>query len=701
MTERAGLTIKIKDQIKPKDLAKELTNLGYENVGVSTPAKEGQFGGRGNLIDLWLERYKMPVRIDLIGETIENLYLFNSITQIKGKRLKELYIVPFGSTPKLAPKWTKKAIFPAKGGKYERLFLSEIAPGDLVVHIDHGVGRFLGIGDSNAALGLSLDTRQTRLPKESGSSHLLINQPEKSDPFGRTQVGLPQTSDDSTASQHHTRYLNDKKSSKQYLVVEYAKGDKLYVPVEQIERVTKYIGVPGYKPRLNTLGTSGWEKIKSKVEGSIFKTAKDLLTLYAKREMAQRPAYSKDTAWQEALEDSFEYKETEDQIRVTQEIKKDLESTVPMDRVLVGDVGFGKTEVAVRVAFKVLVDGKQVAVLAPTTLLAEQHFHLLKERLKQFPVEVEMLSRFKDKGEQAKILENLKIGKVDIVIGTHRLLSPDVQFKDLGLLIVDEEHRFGVVHKEKFKKLRTSLDVLGMSATPIPRTLYMTLTKLRDISLLGQPPAGRQPIRTYIGEYSEGKIKRAIEREIDRGGQVYYLCNRVSRIAQKASQLTSLVPKARVIFAHGQMDKEIKNLEAVMDEFYSGQADVLVCTTIIGSGLDMPNVNTIIIEDVQRFGLAELHQLRGRVGRSERKAYAHLFYPKNYVPEGQTLERLLAISRGTELGSGFKLAEKDLEIRGAGNLLGKQQSGNIALMGFELYIQLLSQTIEKLKLTAS
>ena len=368
-----------------------------------------------------------------------------------------------------------------------------------------------------------------------------------------------------------------------------------------------------------------------------------------------------------------------------------------MGRVLVGDVGFGKTEVAIRAAFKVVQDSRQVAVLVPTTILAEQHYHLFKNRLQEFPVQVEMLSRFREKDEQERILEKLKNGNVDIVIGTHRLLSSDVVFRDLGLFIIDEEHRFGVSHKEKLKNLRTTLDVLSMSATPIPRTLHMALTSLRDISRLQQPPVGRKPIETHIKELDEKQIERAIKAEIDRGGQIYYLFNNVAGIARKASEVAQLVPKSEVVYAHGQMRPA--ELEQNMEQFYSGRADVLVCTTIIGSGLDMPNVNTIIIEDVQNFGLAELHQLRGRVGRSERKAYAYLFYPKGYVPVGDVLERFIAIKQASELGSGFQLAKKDLEIRGAGNLLGTAQHGNIALVGFTLYIQLLSQQIEKLKAT--
>ena len=645
--EKQGFSLKIKDKINPTFLAKQLVDLGYEKVGISIPANGGQFSIRGGLLDLWLERYKSPVRIDMIGELIENIYLFNPITQAKTKNLKEIYIIPFGATPKLAPKWTKKTQFPAGKGSYKRLFLSDIGVGDLVVHIDHGIGKFLGIKEES---------------------------------------------------------FHSKESKKQILVVEYAKESKLFVPINQIERLTKYIGAPGYKPRLNSLGSASWLAIKAKVTESVVKVAQDLLNLYARREISTRQGYSKDTAWQRQLEDSFEFEETDDQIKAIKEIKQDLKNNKPMDRILVGDVGFGKTEVAIRAAFKVVQDGKQVAILVPTTLLAEQHFHLFKNRLKEFPVRVGMLSRFRERQDQTKTLHNLKSGNVDIVIGTHRLLSADVDFKNLGLLIIDEEHRFGVTHKERLKRKREEVDILSMSATPIPRTLHMALSNLRDISTLTKPPRGRKPIKTFIGEFNEDGVRKAINYELKRGGQVYYLFNNVDGSSKKSIEIAALVPSAKIVYAHGRMDKTIQNskgksqnLESTMDEFYSGKADVLVCTTIIGSGLDMPNVNTIIIENVQKFGLAEIHQLRGRVGRSDREAYAFLYYPKGYLPVGDVQERLRAIESAKDLGAGFALAKKDLEIRGAGNLLGVAQHGNIALVGYQIYVQLLSQQIEKLK----
>ena len=627
-----GITISQNQYISPEAISKTLIEYGYESVGTDNVYAHGQFSKRGGIIDLWLERYKIPARLDLIGDKVEGIYLFNPLTNEKEKSLKNIHLIPYKSTPTFAPKWAKKQI-----GKNERLFLSEINQGDLVVHIDHGIGRFV-----------SVDYRE--LEPENG---------------------------------------------KTYLIVDYAKGDKLYVPIDQIERITKYIGTPGRKPPLSYLGTGAWEKTKQRVKESIVDIAKDLLILYAKRETSTRPKYAADTPWQKQLEDSFEFKETEDQAKTISEIKKDLESPKPMDRLLVGDVGFGKTEVAIRTAFKVAQEGKQVAIMVPTTILAEQHYHLFKNRLSQFPVEVEMLSRFKNEREQKKIIANLKIGRVDIIIGTHRLLSRDVEFKNLGLVIIDEEHRFGVAAKEKMKQLRTEIDILSMSATPIPRTLHMALTKIRDVSTLDTPPPNRLPIDTFVGDYDLEKVKIALEEEINRGGQVYYLFNNVAGIAGRTLQIQKLIPSAKVIYAHGQMNE--KDLEGAMETFYSVKADILVCTTIIGSGLDMPNVNTIIIENSQKFGLADLYQLRGRVGRSERQAHAFLFYPKGYVPEGDALERLSTMAQAQELGVGFKIATKDLEIRGAGNLLGVEQSGSIALVGFELYIQLLSQSVEQLK----
>ncbi len=636
------LLIRVKDKISPFELSNNLTSIGYRRVPLIDSA--GEFSLRGNLLDIWLERYKLPVRVDLIGDKIENLYLFNPLLGSKIRDLKNLLVLPIGSLPLRELKWAKKEV---EAGQYERLFLSEIKKGDLVVHINHGIGRFVGV----IANGV----------KQSPAAEVA------------TSPSAPR---------------ND-----MLLKVEYGRGGVLTVPVNQIDRLTKYIG-SGKKPPLNTLGTASWERTKRKVSEDISKIAEELLRLYSFREKVKRAAYPEDTIWQKQLEDSFEFEPTDDQIKALEEIKKDLASDKPMDRILVGDVGFGKTEVALRTAFKVAQENRQVAVLAPTTVLVEQLFEVFKSRLNDFPVKITRLSRFVSTEEIKSEKLKIKNGEIDIIIGTHRLLSKDMEFKNLGLVVIDEEHRFGVKQKETLKQKRLEVDVLSMSATPIPRSLSMAFSKIRDISVLHTPPVGRKPVETKISEFDYELVKKAIEREINRGGQVFYLHNRVASIAGTASRIQQLVPTAKVTFAHGQMEK---SLEKTMDLFMEGEFNVLVSTTIIASGLDLPNVNTIIITDSQKFGLADLYQLRGRVGRGARDAYAYLLYPKGFLPTGPSLERLLAIAESTELGSGFKLAERDLEIRGAGNLLGKEQSGNISLVGFELYSQLLAQAVQKLR----
>lgn len=490
---------------------------------------------------------------------------------------------------------------------------------------------------------------------------------------------------------HFTGYSDDN----QNLVIEYAKGSKLYVPLIQVDRLTKYIGPANKRPSLNYLGTGAWERTKQKVHKSVVNMAKDLLRLYALREQAKRKPASNDTAWQRELEDSFEFEETADQLTATAEIKKDLEEQRPMDRLLVGDVGFGKTEVALRAAFKVVQDGRQVAVLVPTTILAEQHYHVFKDRLGRFPVKVAYLSRFVNSTNTTNTIEKIRAGEIDIVIGTHKLLSKEIEFNNLGLLVIDEEHRFGVAQKEQIKKLKLEVDVLTLSATPIPRTLNTAISRLRDISVLQEPPTGRQHIITSVESFNVETIKKAIEREMARGGQIYYLSNRVQTLAQKAVFIKELVPKARIGYVHGQMDG--KTIEAVMAAFLEHKYDVLISTTIIASGLDIPNANTILVENSHLIGLADLHQLRGRVGRSHKQGYAYFFYPAIANPTPQALDRLLAIYEFQNLGAGFDIAKKDLEIRGAGNLLGREQSGQMSMVGYELYMQLLSQAVEKLK----
>ncbi len=480
-----------------------------------------------------------------------------------------------------------------------------------------------------------------------------------------------------------------------YLVIQYADEDKLYVPTEHVDLVQKYIGADQKPPKLYKLGGSEWKKVKQRVKSSVREMAIGLLELYAERETIDGYAFSPDTVWQKEFEDVFPYQETPDQIQAIEDVKKDMESNTPMDRLLCGDVGYGKTEVAIRAAFKAAMDQKQTAVLVPTTILAQQHFNTFRERIDKYPINVEMISRFRSKSEQKKVLKKLARGKVDIIIGTHRLLSKDVVFNDLGLLIIDEEQRFGVSHKEKLKDLKRNVDVLTLTATPIPRTLHMALVGVRDMSVIETPPENRYPIRTYIREFNKDLIKETIRREMNREGQVYFVHNRVEDIDKKAAMISDLLPEARVAVAHGQMNEN--KLEKIMFDFYNKEYDVLVCTTIIENGLDIPNVNTIIINRAENMGLAQLYQLRGRVGRSNRVAYAYLLYQKDRVLSEVAEKRLKAIKEFTNLGSGFKIAMRDLEIRGAGNLLGAEQHGHIASIGFSLYCKLLESAIEELK----
>ncbi|WP_017729503.1 transcription-repair coupling factor [Halalkalibacterium ligniniphilum] len=513
---------------------------------------------------------------------------------------------------------------------------SELKVGDLVVHTNHGIGKYLGIE--------TLD----------------IN-------------GI----------------------HKDYLHVRYAGNDKLYVPVEQIDQVQKYVGSEEKDPKIYALGGSDWKKVKRRVKSSVEDIADDLIKLYAEREASKGFAFSEDGPEQSDFEASFPYQETEDQLRAIEEIKMDMEKERPMDRLLCGDVGYGKTEVAIRAAFKAIMDGKQVAVLVPTTILAQQHYETIKERFAEYPINIGVLSRFRSRKEQTETLKGLKAGSVDLVVGTHRLLSKDVEFKDLGLLIVDEEQRFGVTHKEKIKQMKANIDVLTLTATPIPRTLHMSMLGVRDLSVIETPPENRFPVQTYVVEYNGTLVREAIERELSRGGQVYFLYNRVEDIERMADQISSLVPDARVSYAHGQMNE--RELESVMIDFLEGQSDVLVTTTIIETGVDIPNVNTLIIYDADKMGLSQLYQIRGRVGRSNRVAYAYFTYQRDKVLSEVAEKRLQAIKEFTELGSGFKIAMRDLAIRGAGNLLGAQQHGYIESVGFDLYSQMLKEAIEERK----
>jgi transcription-repair coupling factor (superfamily II helicase) len=511
---------------------------------------------------------------------------------------------------------------------------AELEPGDLCVHQVHGVGRYLGM-------------------------------------VRRSVAG----------------------SERDYLLLEYAQGDKLYVPSDQVGVVTKYIG--GEAPRMHRLGSGDWVRTKSRVRRAIRDMAGELVRLYSVRMTVKGHAFGPDTPWQHELEDAFPHEETRDQLAAIVDVKADMENERPMDRLICGDVGYGKTEIAVRAAFKAVMEGKQVAVLVPTTLLAEQHFVTFSERFAPFPAKVAMLSRFLSDREQIEVLAAVAKGEIDVVIGTHRLLSRDVAFKDLGLLIVDEEQRFGVGHKERLKKLRTSVDVLTMTATPIPRTLEMALAGIRDMSSVDTPPEDRQPVLTYVGTYEEDMALAALRRELLRGGQVFWVHNRVDTIERAAGKLRLNLPDANIVTAHGQMDE--RQLEKVMMEFWDRTADVLVCTTIIESGLDVPTANTLIVERADRLGLAQMYQLRGRVGRSAERAFAYLFFPPQAQLTEEAHARLAAISRYTALGSGFQIAMKDLEIRGAGNLLGAEQHGHIAAVGFDTYIRLLAESVSEMR----
>jgi transcription-repair coupling factor (superfamily II helicase) len=515
-------------------------------------------------------------------------------------------------------------------------FLRGLKPGDYVVHIEHGIAVFEGM------------------------LHRTVGEIER-----------------------------------EYLSLRYAGGDRIYVPVDQIDRVARYIGAGDSEPQLTRLGTQEWERAKRKARQAVQDLADDLLKIYAQRQLKTGYAFSADNEWQRELEASFPYIETDDQLRALIDVKHDMEETQPMDRLICGDVGFGKTEVALRAAFKAVQDGKQVAVLVPTTVLAQQHFDTFTKRMAPFPLTIEMLSRFRSPKEQDAILRELAKGKVDIIIGTHRLLSKDVSFRDLGLVVVDEEQRFGVRHKERLKQLRAEVDVLTLTATPIPRTLHMAMAGIRDLSVIDTPPEDRVPIKTYVMPYTDAIVREAITREIERDGQIYFVHNRVQSIYHVASHIKTLVPEASVAVGHGQLDE--RELERVMFDFFEGRYDVLVCTTIIESGLDIPNANTIIIDDATNYGLAQLYQLRGRVGRSANRAYAYLLYKPEKRMTGEAQQRLEAIQEATELGAGFRVAMRDLEIRGAGNLLGAEQSGHIAAVGFDLYTRLLEQAVTQLK----
>jgi len=586
-------------------LLRKLDEMGYEKVW--QVSQIGEFSQRGGIVDVFPINLNFAVRIEFLGNKIENI--FRLPIEIEDEK-KEKEIL-------------KKRL------KSQKIFsdLKGLKPGDYIVHLDHGIGIYNG---------------QETINKE------------------------------------------------QYYVLEYAQGDKLYVPFGLERKLSRYIGFS--EPKISRLGTLTWIKTKKKVKEEAEKFAKELLKIYAKREIVTRPPYLR-SEMVKYLKETFPFEETPDQEKAIQDIEKDLEKERPMDRLICGDVGFGKTEVALRAMVRVVESGYQAAMLCPTTILANQHYQNFKKRLKNLPIEFGILTRIQTKKEQKEIIEKLKEGKIDILVGTHRILSKDVEFKRLGLLVIDDEHKFGVRQKEKLKKLRAQLDVLSLSATPIPRTLYLSLSGLREISLIQTPPPGRLPIKTFIFPFSEKIVKEAIEKEMKRGGQVYYLHNRIENINSVKNFLEGLLPNVKFGIAHGRLNE--KELVKVMENFQNKKIDVLIATTIIEAGLDLPNVNTLIVADSTKLGLSQAYQIRGRIGRSNVRAFAYFLYPQRLTPLAK--ERLKALKEAEELGSGYKIALKDLELRGAGNILGKEQSGNINKVGLNLYCQMLAEAIEKLK----
>lgn len=600
---------------------RQLLEFGYERDG--QVADPGQLAVRGGILDVFPATFEAPLRLEFDGPKITSIRSFNPKTLETLDRHTLVVILPKRVHTKLSVEVPFEAFV-------------DLQPGDHIVHIDHGIGRFIR----------------------------------------RTSISGPQ-------------------GAQEALEIEYADGDRLYVPMDQLHLVQKYVAFGARTPSLHKLGGVAWENTKARAYVGAWAYAKAMLDLQAKRLALPGHAFAQDHEWQGRFEAAFPFRETPDQLRATEEVKKDMERRQPMDRLLLGDVGYGKTEVALRAAFKAVMDQRQVAVLVPTTILAYQHFRTLSRRMADFPVQIAMLTRFQTESEQREIVQGLAQGGIDIVIGTHRLLSGDIRFKDLGLMIVDEEQRFGVQDKERLKQWRSQMDVLTLSATPIPRTLYLAMAGARDLSLIMTAPENRHPIETRVEEEDDARLRGWILAELARKGQVYVVHNRVHNIAQVARKLGELVPEARIGFAHGQMGEH--ELEAVMVAFIEGRLDVLVTTTIIESGIDIPNVNTLIVKQAEMFGLADLYQLRGRVGRFDRKAYAYLVVSKRAVLSAEARTRLEAMEEHTALGSGFKIAMEDLKLRGAGNLLGVEQSGHISAVGFDLYCRLLREAVTRIR----
>ena len=594
-------------------------------------SKEGDCSLTGETLMVYPVNFEYPIRIDASDDRIQSIKSVDTMT-FKAIDIHSVVIILPATT--LRRTAFKKPHMEA--GEQPIDSFVDIEPGDFIVHVDYGIGKYLGL-----------------------------------------------------------KQMLHKDAKKDFFVLEYKGGDLLYVESTDLHKLQRYVSFHRKIPYVNDLKGKKWEYAKKKASKGAAKTARDLLTLQARRKSSMAHIFSKDTDWQKEVEDKFPYKETRDQLRATEEVKRDMEKQMAMDRLLCGDVGYGKTEVALRAAFKAVMDGKQVGVLVPTTILAGQHTRTFNKRFKDYPVNIKMLNRFCSGAEQKKVVEDVKTGKVDIVIGTHRLLSNDIEFKDLGLLIIDEEQRFGVVQKNKIKRMKVDVDMLTLTATPIPRTLYLALVGGKDISVIETPPLERLSVATEIIKYDKKFIKGAIEKELARGGQVYFVHNRIETIDKVASEVAALVPSARLLVGHGRMGA--KELEKTMVSFINGEVDVLVSTTIIESGIDIPNANTMFVNEADKFGLADLYQLRGRIGRFNRQAFAYLVVRDQSTLTHDVQERLAAMKKYQELGSGFKLAMRDLEMRGAGNILGVEQSGFIDQVGFDLYCRLLREEIERLK----
>ena len=598
---------------------RKLDEMGYERV--FKVADPGEFSQRGGIIDVFPINTKQAVRLDFLGNEVD------SINPIKNEISNEVEMDDW---------WNKSREILKKKLKSQKLFseLKGLKPGDYLVHLDHGIGEFIGI----------------------------------------------------------EKFQTSIEEFQEYYVLQYDKEDKLYVPLGLERKLSRYVGFQD--PKISRLGSSLWQKTKRKIKEEVEKLAKELLQLYAQKEVTERSPYIEDRELESQFKSGFAFQETPDQLQAIEDIKNDLQKTKPMDRIVCGDVGFGKTEVAMRTALLASVNNRQTALICPTTILANQHFNSFKKRFEKLPIKIAMLSGLQSDSEQKKIIKDVKEGKIDILIGTHRLLSRDVEFKNLQLLIIDDEQKFGVKQKEKLRQMKTSLDVLSLSATPIPRTIYLALSSFKNISLMQTPPMGRQAIKTEVLQYSEKAIKKIINSELARKGQIYFLHNRVQTISVKAQELKKLCPKAKIGLIHGRIPE--KELIKIMDDFQKEKINVLVATTIIENGLDFPNVNTIIIEDSTRLGLSQAHQIRGRVGRSGTKSFAYFMYDeKSLAPLAK--ERLKALEDAQELGAGYRVAIRDLELRGAGNILGKEQSGAINKIGLNLYSQMISEAIEKFK----